>query len=54
MFPNPQDALPLPPRASLERYRKLAKELVKSSKSGGTGEWEIGRASCRERVFITV
>src|SRR6202046_1749306 len=34
MFPNPQDAIPLPPRPSLERYKKLAKELVKACKSG--------------------
>jgi ankyrin repeat protein len=33
MFPNPQDALPLPPRPILERYKKLAKELVKACKS---------------------
>ena len=33
MFPNPQDALPLPPRPSLERYKKLAKELVKTCNS---------------------
>jgi ankyrin repeat protein len=33
MFPNPQDALPLPPRPSLERYKKLAKTLVKAGKS---------------------
>jgi hypothetical protein len=39
MFPKPQDALPLPPRPSLERYRKLAKELVKASKSGAIGGW---------------
>lgn len=39
MYPNPQDVLPLPPRPSLERYRKLAKELVKASKSGTVGEW---------------
>jgi len=30
MFPNPQDALPLPVRPSIEQYRKLAKELVKA------------------------
>jgi hypothetical protein len=30
MFPNPQSALPLPPRPSLERYRKIAKNLVKA------------------------
>jgi ankyrin repeat protein len=34
MFPNPQDALPLPVRANLEYYRKLAKDLVKAGKSG--------------------
>ena len=27
MFPNPQDALPLPASPSLERYKKIAKEL---------------------------
>lgn len=32
-MPNPQDVLPLPPRPSLERYKKLAKELVKACKS---------------------
>ena len=42
MFPNPQDALPLPPRANLERYKKLAKELIKACKSGdenAVGNW---------------
>ena len=34
MFPNPQDALPLPQRPNLERYRQLATELVKACKSG--------------------
>ena len=41
-MPSPQDALPLPPRPSVERYRKLAKELVKACKSGdedAVGEW---------------
>ena len=33
MFPNPQDALPLPQRPDIERYRKLAKELVKACRS---------------------
>ena len=33
MFPNPQDALPLPVRPSLEQYRKLAKDLVKACTS---------------------
>lgn len=34
MFPNPQDALPLPLRPNLERYKKLAKDLIKACKSG--------------------
>jgi ankyrin repeat protein len=34
MFPNAQSALPLPPRPRLERYRKIAKDLVKACKSG--------------------
>lgn len=34
MFPNPQAALPLPPRPNLEWYRNLAKELVKASGAG--------------------
>jgi len=29
-MPNPQGALPLPPRPNLERYRKIAKELVRA------------------------
>ncbi len=42
MFPNPQDALPLPARPSLEQYRKLAKDLVKACTSGdprAIGAW---------------
>ena len=33
MYPNPQEALPLPLRPSIEQYRKLAKELVKACRS---------------------
>jgi len=44
MFPNPQDALPLPPRPSLERYRKLAKDLVKACKSAGEARPEADEA----------
>ena len=33
MFPNPQDALPLPLRPNLEQYKKLAKELLGAAKS---------------------
>jgi hypothetical protein len=39
MFPNPQDALPLPPRPNLEHYRRLAKELVKAHKADTIGDW---------------
>ena len=42
MFPNAQDALPLPQRPNLERYKKLAKELVKACKSKDAeaiGDW---------------
>jgi ankyrin repeat protein len=34
MFPNPQDALPLPQQPDLEQYRKLAKDLVRAAKTG--------------------
>ena len=40
MFPNPQSALPLPPRPSLERYRKIAKDLVKACKAAGESRLE--------------
>ena len=36
MFPNPQDALPLPARPSLAQYKKLAKDLLRIAKSGDT------------------
>jgi hypothetical protein len=36
MFPNPQSALPLPPRPNLEQYKKLAKDLVKVCKTGNS------------------
>ena len=39
MFPNPQDALPLPPRPNLEQYRKLAKDLVNACQSGFIAAW---------------
>lgn len=42
MFPNPQDALPLPLRPNLERYKKLAKDLTKVCKSvnpDAIGDW---------------
>jgi ankyrin repeat protein len=33
MFPNPQDALPLPARPNLEQYRKLAQSLLKACRA---------------------
>ena len=33
MFPNPQDSLPLPQHPDVEQYKKLAKELLRASKS---------------------
>src|ERR1041385_3224461 len=33
MFPNPQDSLPLPQHPGVEQYKKLAKELLRASKS---------------------
>src|SRR6476661_1075585 len=42
MFPNPQDALPLPLRPNRERYKKLAKDLVNACKSvdpDAIGDW---------------
>ena len=34
MYPNPQDALPLPSRPNVEQYKKLAKDLVRACTSG--------------------
>ena len=45
MFPNPQEALPLPARPSLEQYRKLAKDLVKACRSADPDAihaWAVG------------
>jgi hypothetical protein len=42
---SPQGALRLPPRPNVERYRKLAKELVRACKSGdddAIGKWAEG------------
>jgi hypothetical protein len=48
MFPNPQSALPLPPRPSIERYRKIAKDLVKACKEAG----ESGSESSGDDPFL--
>jgi hypothetical protein len=45
MYPNPQEALPLPARPSLEQYRKLAKDLVKACRSADPDAiraWAVG------------
>src|SRR5262244_2367473 len=42
MYPNPQDAVPFPPRPSLEQYRKQAKELLRAGRSSdpdAVGDW---------------
>jgi ankyrin repeat protein len=42
MFPNAQDALPLPLRPNLERYKTLARDLVKACKlvdPNAIGDW---------------
>src|SRR5919197_3627551 len=41
MFPNPQDALPLPSSPSIEHYKKLAKDLIKACRAGdgAIGTW---------------
>ncbi len=42
MFPNPQEAFPLPARPNIAHYRKLAKDLVTACKStdpGAIGVW---------------
>ena len=58
MFPNPQDALPLPQTPNLEQYRKLAKELVAEASKGDDAirEWAkrwIGSLVRRSGIVIT-
>lgn len=50
MFPNPQDALPLPPRPNLEQYKKRAKDLVKACKSGEPGAIGVWAANWIETL----
>ena len=38
MYSNPQSALPLPPKPNVERYKKLAKDLVKACESARDGD----------------
>jgi hypothetical protein len=50
MYPNPQEALPLTSRPNLEQYRKLAKDLVKSCKSGDPAAIRVWAARWVERL----
>lgn len=50
MFPNPQDALPLPARPHLEQYKKQAKELVKACKSADPGAIRVWAAKWVETL----
>lgn len=51
MFPNPQSALPLPPRPSLERYRKIAKDLVKVCRAVPSAEADAASREEQGAVF---
>src|ERR1700678_207145 len=51
MFPNPQSALPLPSRPNIKHYRKLAKDLLKTFKSGSEVE-EFARRSLSARCLL--
>ena len=59
MFPNAQDALPLPQRPNLERYKQLAKQLLQACKSDDkqaiddwAGKWATGLAKQSRIKFI--
>lgn len=43
MYPNAQDVLPLPPRPSLDQYKKRAKDLLKAAQVGESAihEWTV-------------
>jgi ankyrin repeat protein len=45
MFPNPHDALPLPPRPNLHHYKKRAKDLLKAAESSDRGAIRAWAAS---------
>jgi len=50
MYPNPQDALPLPSRPNLAQYKKLAKDLVKAGNSGDPATVRAWAARWVERL----
>ena len=54
MFPNPQEALPLSRRPTLQHYQKLAKDLVKARKSTDPDEirnWAAKWPSIRDEIL---
>ena len=50
MFPNPQDALPLPPSPNIQQYKKQAKNLVKACKSGSPDAFDTWARSWIETL----
>jgi Ankyrin repeats (3 copies) len=58
MFPNAQDALPLPPKPNLEHYKKLVKDLVKSCRDFRSGDthaltnWSEGWVKRLARLLV--
>jgi ankyrin repeat protein len=52
MFPNPQDALPLPPRPNLDQYKKRAKELLKASRSPDPSVLRTWFARWIEKILV--
>jgi ankyrin repeat protein len=53
MYPNPQDVLALPPRPSIEQYKKRAKDLVRACKSGRADAMRGWAASWIEDLIAT-
>jgi ankyrin repeat protein len=54
MFPQPHQALPLPERPNLEHYRKIAKSLLKSAKSGDLAALsDFARRQLADRPTLT-
>ena len=52
MFPNPHDALPLPPHPNLEQYKKRAKDLLKASRSSDPAALRAWCALWIEKMFV--
>ena len=50
MYPNPQDALPLPSRPNPAQYKKLAKDLVKACRSADPAAVRAWAARWVERL----